>query len=60
MNLYEKVIMPKEAPIAFRIDAEVKTALQRAAVADRRSLSSLVDKILVEWLRLNGYLKTDS
>jgi hypothetical protein len=51
--------MPKEAPIAFRIDAEVKAALQRAAAEDRRSLSSLMDKILVQWLRANGYLRAD-
>lgn len=47
--------MAKDAPIAFRIEGRVKAALLRAAAADRRSLSSLIDKALVEWLGANGF-----
>lgn len=48
--------MAKTHPLGFRVDPEVKAALERAAKDDHRSLSSLIDKILVEWLRERGYL----
>ncbi len=48
--------MAKGSPIGFRIDADVKEALERAAVADSRSLSSLVTKILTDWLKAQGHL----
>jgi len=43
--------MARTAPIGFRIDPEMKAALEAAAAEDSRSLSSLVIKILTEWLR---------
>jgi len=48
--------MAKESPIAFRVDAEVKEALTKAAKEDRRSLSSLVEVILIDWLKEKGHL----
>lgn len=48
--------MAKGAPIGFRIDAEIKSALERAAKDDNRSLSSLVTIILMDWLKDRGYL----
>jgi len=48
--------MPKTAALAFRIDAKTKAALEKAAQSDSRSVSSLVDKIITEWLRDNSYL----
>ena len=36
--------------ISVRIDKNIKAALERAAAADRRSLSSLVAKIFDEYL----------
>jgi predicted transcriptional regulator len=42
--------MPKCAPIAVRFDPAVKLALERAAKADQRSVSSLVSKIVAAWL----------
>ena len=48
--------MPKTAALAFRIDTDMKAALEVAAKEDSRSVSSLVDKILAEWLRDQGYL----
>ena len=43
-------------PMSFRPSVETKEALERAAQKDMRSVSSLVEKILVEWLREKGYL----
>jgi uncharacterized protein (DUF1778 family) len=44
------------AAISFRIEFSVKDALERAAAEDQRSVSSLVLKILVDWLVANKYL----
>jgi hypothetical protein len=48
----------KTNPLGVRLDPEVKEALERAAKDDRRSLSSLIDKILSDWLRERSYLKS--
>jgi hypothetical protein len=48
--------MPKTHPLGFRVEPEVKAALEKAAKADMRSVSSLIEKILVEWLRKQGHL----
>jgi len=37
-------------PLGARVDLAVKTAIERAAKQERRSLSSLVEVILVDWL----------
>ena len=50
--------MPKSEAISVRVSAETKAAAEKAAEADRRSVASLVEKILAEWLKANGYLKT--
>jgi hypothetical protein len=49
--------MAKSDPIGVRLEPEEKAALEKAAATDDRSLSALVRKILVEWLRKNGHLK---
>lgn len=41
----------KTAPVSVRLPPEVKAALERAAKADTRSLSSLIEKILTDWLK---------
>lgn len=42
-------------PVIFvRFQPDVKEALDDAAFQDGRSLSSLLEKIAVEWLRENG------
>lgn len=46
----------KTAGIAFRISDEMKQALERAAKEDFRSVSSLVEKVLTQWLKEHGYL----
>lgn len=48
--------MAKTAALGFRIPEETKEALERAASADDRSVSSLVTIILRDWLREKGYL----
>ncbi|WP_158247984.1 hypothetical protein [Paracoccus sp. SY] len=55
-TMLEIVVMAKGAPIGFRIDADIKAALEAAAEADDRSLSSLVTIILRDWLKERGYL----
>jgi len=41
---------PKTLPVSLRLAPETKAALERAAKADHRSLSSLIEKILSDWL----------
>jgi hypothetical protein len=48
--------MKKTMPISFRLPPEIKKALEKAAERDERSVSSLLEKITVNWLRYNGYL----
>ena len=51
--------MPKDAAIGVRMAGEIKQAAAKAAAADRRSVSSLMEKLLVEYLVSEGYLNTD-
>jgi hypothetical protein len=46
-------------PIAtsVRFDPPVKTAIEKAAKDDARSASSLIQKVMVEWLKEKGFLK---
>jgi len=46
----------KSLPISFRLPPATKTALESAAKADVRSVSSLCEKILTDWLRKEGHL----
>ncbi len=52
--------MTRSAPISFRIEPELKEALERAAKEDMRSVSSMVEKVLTTWLREKGYLSEGS
>ena len=51
--------MPKTPSVGVRLDPEMKAALEKAAAADARSLSSLIAKIVSEWVRENGWLKRE-
>ena len=52
--------MNKTAPVSFRLPENKKAALEKAARDDSRSVSSLLEKLLTDWLKSNGYLpKTD-
>ena len=48
--------MVKSPSLGVRLPPEVKAAAEKAAKDDVRSLSSLVEKVLTEWLRDKGYL----
>ncbi len=48
--------MSQTTPIGVRISPEANAALVKAAKDDRRSMASLVDKILTDWLLNEGYL----
>jgi len=43
--------------IVFRVEPEVKEALKNAAKEDDRPLGNLARKIIIEYLRQQGYLK---
>jgi hypothetical protein len=49
--------MVKTPSLGVRVEPETKAALERAAADDDRTVSSLVERILKEWLREKGYLK---
>lgn len=49
--------MVRNVPTSMRLDPGVKAALEKAAADDERSVSSLVERILKEWLRGKGYLE---
>jgi hypothetical protein len=48
--------MTRDTALGFRVEADMKAALEKAAADDSRSVSSLVIKILKDWLRERGYL----
>lgn len=41
--------MPPKVVLCFRIDPELRKAIERLALADRRSVSSLIEKVLAEY-----------
>ena len=48
--------MGKTPSLGVRVQPATKAALDKAAQDDLRSVSSLVEKIIVEWLRDKKYL----
>ena len=49
----------KDKAIGVRVAGEIKVAAAKAAEADRRSISSLMEKLLAEYLYAEGYLDPD-
>ncbi|EJF92659.1 hypothetical protein [Bartonella tamiae] len=47
----------KTAQVNLRITPTLKAAADKAAEADQRSLTSLVEKLLTDYLKDNGYIK---
>jgi hypothetical protein len=45
---------------SFRLKPEIRAALEKAAQADGRPASNLVEKILSDWLKEKGYLPSKS
>jgi hypothetical protein len=48
---------PKTATVNLRLQPSLKAAAEAAAEEDSRSLTSLIEKILKDYLRANGFLK---
>ncbi|WP_408906555.1 ribbon-helix-helix protein, CopG family [Roseomonas sp. E05] len=48
--------MAKAAVLSFRINDDTKEAITRAAAAEDRSVSYLVERILRGWLEEHGFL----
>ncbi len=42
---------------SVRFEPPVKAAIDKAAKDDTRSTSSLIQKVMIEWLKARGYLK---
>jgi hypothetical protein len=49
--------MKKPLPTSVRLPSTVKVALETAAAADSRSTSSMIEKIVTDWLKKRGHLK---
>ena len=49
--------MARTASLGLRIEPDVKTALEEAAKADRRTVASFVELLLIEHLTRTGYLR---
>lgn len=47
----------RSAALSVRVEPAVKMAIAKAAKEDRRTIASLIEKVLVEWLRERGHLK---
>ncbi|MCC2663058.1 MAG: CopG-like 1 or ribbon-helix-helix domain, 5 [Geminicoccaceae bacterium] len=47
--------MPRTTPFGVRLPAETREALARAAKDDHRSMASLTEKIISDWLKEHGY-----
>lgn len=48
--------MAKDPALGIRLEPDERVALDRAAKADERALSAMGRKIIVEWLRTNGWM----
>lgn len=49
----------KSAPLGLRITPTLKEALEKAANADSRSVASMAEVILTQWLEEKGHLTPD-
>jgi len=49
------VDLKKTSPVSVRLPPALKEVAEEAAKADTRSLSSLLEKALREYLKANGY-----
>ncbi len=49
--------MAKDPALGIRLEPDERAALERAAKADERALSAMGRKIIVEWLRTNGWMQ---
>jgi hypothetical protein len=47
----------KSVSVGLRITPTLKAAIDKAALREQRTVASMVEKILFDYLRENGYLK---
>jgi hypothetical protein len=57
LNYIQLHMLKPALPVFFRLAPEIKAAAEKAAADDHRSLSSLLEKILADYLKKAGYLK---
>jgi hypothetical protein len=50
----------RDAQLCLRLPSAVKSALAAAASKDQRTVTSMVERIVAEWLRRRGWLKEDA
>jgi len=56
-RIFVETAMTSNKPsILFRMQPELRAALEKAAHDQNRSLSNLVETLLGEWAKNNGYL----
>jgi hypothetical protein len=53
----ESTLPSKRPTILLRLDEDAKAALIKAAKADDRSVQYVTERIVLDWLRANGFLK---
>jgi hypothetical protein len=46
----------RSLPVSVRLPPHVKAAVAKAAEDDHRSISSLIEKVLVDYLKKRGFL----
>lgn len=49
--------MGKTVAIGIRVEPETKELVDKAAAAERRSVASLFEVAMLEWLERHGYVK---
>jgi hypothetical protein len=49
----------RSTPLGLRVIPSLKAALEKAAEDDRRSMASMAELILTDWLVEKGYLEKD-
>jgi hypothetical protein len=50
----------KSEQVNVRMTPTLKSAAEEAAEAEHRTLTNLIEKLLTDYLRKHGYLKTSS
>lgn len=51
--------MKKDAVYSMRMSSRVREALKKAALKERRTVASLLDKIIIEYLSQEGHINLD-
>jgi hypothetical protein len=59
-HCWRKIDMTRTASIGIRVEPQLKAAAEQAAADDHRTVASLIEKLLTEYLREHGYLKKGS